>query len=143
MLHDKAADAAQAAGVPVEIFQALVQAESSFRPKAKAGTTNASGLTQMTPAAAKDVGMDWDARFDPDTSLKGGADYLKLQIDKFEDIELALLAYHDGATNVKRYQAGTADPRTKYGGAGLAYVKKIMKSVGETPTIDRLVTGSV
>jgi soluble lytic murein transglycosylase-like protein len=53
------------------------------------------------PSAAADHGVT-DV-FDPAANLGGGAAHLKMQLDRFESLPLALAAYNAGATVVKRY----------------------------------------
>ena len=137
-LHTIVEDAAINNGIDPHVLMALAQAESSFKPKAKAPNTSASGLMQVTVAAAQDVGMDWDMRFDPAANADGGAKYLKRQLDRFDgDLELALLAYHDGGGNVNKYLSGTSTPRRATGGRGLNYVKKIMRLLGAEYTLEK------
>ncbi|HPA81575.1 MAG TPA: lytic transglycosylase domain-containing protein [Thermoanaerobaculales bacterium] len=93
--------AARAANVHPWLLAALVQAESAFDPRAvsRAGAT---GLTQLMPAAAADHGIE-DV-FDPDENLRGGAGHLRLMLDRFATLPLALAAYNAGAATVERYE---------------------------------------
>lgn len=86
-------------GLPSGLLDALVAAESNYRPYAmsKAG---AAGLAQLMPATARSVGV-FD-RFDVRANLDGGAKYLRLMIDKFGSISAALAAYNAGPGAVVR-----------------------------------------
>ena len=92
--------AAQATGLNPYLVAAVVRTESAFDPLAvsKAG---AAGLMQLMPAAAADRKVE-DV-FDPEDNLRGGAEHLRLMIDRFESLTLALAAYNAGATTVERY----------------------------------------
>lgn len=84
-------------GIPVGLFDAMIIRESRyqtniFSPK------NAFGLTQLLPGTAADLGVN---RFDPVENLRGGARYLRDQIDRFGQVHLALAAYNAGPSRVR------------------------------------------
>lgn len=90
--------AAGRAGISPELFAALVWAESYFQPGA-VSHAGAIGLSQLMPATASALGVDpWD----PIENLVGGSRYLRMQIDRFEEIDLALAAYNAGPGAVER-----------------------------------------
>jgi hypothetical protein len=82
------------------LLAAIVQTESDFDPKA-VSRAGASGLMQLMPAAAADRGVR-DV-FDPEDNLRGGAAHLRIMLDRFQSLTLALAAYNAGATTVDRY----------------------------------------
>ena len=86
-------------GVDPDLFMRLVEAESSFDPNATS-SAGAIGLTQLMPGTASDLGVD---PTDPVQNLRGGARYLKQQLDDFGDPILALAAYNAGPGNVRKY----------------------------------------
>ena len=92
------AEAAAAQGLPTELLEALVWTESGFRPDA-VSSAGATGLTQLMPATAAELGVD---PTDPVQNLQGGARYLRQQLDRFGSLDLALAAYNAGPGTVSR-----------------------------------------
>lgn len=93
------AEAAAQKGLDPKLLHALVTVESAYRPAA-VSRAGAAGLTQLMPAAARELGVD--DRFDPVANLRGGADYLARQLRRFGDVRLALAAYNAGPDRVAR-----------------------------------------
>lgn len=81
------------------LFQALIEAESSYNPTA-VSPKGAYGLGQLMPATARSLGVD---RTDPNQNLEGAARYLLAQLSEFRDIDLALAAYNAGPRRVRKY----------------------------------------
>nr|WP_247744434.1 MULTISPECIES: lytic transglycosylase domain-containing protein [Roseobacteraceae] len=81
------------------LFQALVEAESSYNPTA-VSPKGAYGLGQLMPDTARSLGVD---PRDPSQNLDGAARYLLAQIATFKDIDLALAAYNAGPHRVVEY----------------------------------------
>ena len=79
-------------GVDPDLFLRLVGAESSFNPDA-VSSKGATGLAQLMPGTAAELGVD---PTDPIQNLRGGARYLRQQLDEFGDPVLALAAYNAG-----------------------------------------------
>ncbi len=117
-LKEKIANAAKQAGIDVELFDALVQQESSYDPNARS-RAGAMGLTQLMPDTAASLGVQ--NPFDPDQNLRGGAKYLSDMLKKFKDPALALAAYNAGPGRVER--AGNQIPDIK---ETQDYVRKIL-----------------
>lgn len=63
-----------------EMIVCVCWKESNFNPNAQSSTSTARGLMQVTKAAAKDAGYDYDSLFDSATNIKAGSTYLKLRI---------------------------------------------------------------
>lgn len=90
---------AQEEGVDPDLFLRLIQQESSWNPAARS-SAGAYGFAQLMPGTAADLGVD---PTDPLQNLRGGARYLRQQLDTFGDIRLALAAYNAGPGNVRKY----------------------------------------
>jgi hypothetical protein len=111
--------AAKAANLNPWLLAALVQTESAFDPRA-VSRAGARGLTQLMPAAVADHRVE-DV-FDPDDNLRGGASHLRLMLDRFESLPLALAAYNAGAATVERYDGVPPYRETR------GYVRRILSA---------------
>lgn len=112
--------AACRAGVPVDLFDALIVQESRYDPAARS-SKGASGLTQLMPGTASQLGV-WD-RWDIQQNLDGGARYLRQQLDSFGNWALALSAYNAGPGNVQKHRGIPPFKETR------AYVRNILASI--------------
>lgn len=90
-----------AEGVPTALLDALIIQESRYNSSA-VSLRGAIGLTQLMPGTARAMGIvnPWSAL----QNLKGGARYLKQQLDAFGRYDLALAAYNAGPGQVRRYK---------------------------------------
>ncbi len=113
-------------GVDPDLFMRLISAESSFNPNA-VSSAGAYGLAQLMPGTAADLGVD---PTDPVQNLRGGARYLRQQIDKFGDTSLALAAYNAGPGNVSKYGGIPPFEETQN------YVNKIMGGYSDTRVLE-------
>ena len=104
------AQAACEAGVPVGLLDALVVQESGYNPQALS-RSGAMGLTQLMPATAGDLSIP-DA-YRPLDNLRGGARYLKEQLNSFGSVQLALAAYNAGPARVARTRSIPRIPETR------------------------------
>ena len=88
-------------GVDPKLVYAVIKTESSFNPDA-VSYAHAEGLTQITPET-----FDWLRQklgeenenltlFDPETSIKYGTFLLSYLIEKYENTDTAIAAYHAG-----------------------------------------------
>ncbi|MCL8208283.1 MAG: lytic transglycosylase domain-containing protein [Actinomycetia bacterium] len=116
-LKTMAAQAAEQAGLPPSVFQALVQVESGYNPQA-VSPKGAMGLTQLMPATARALGVS--DPFDPAQSLAGGARYLAQLLRQFGSLPLALAAYNAGPGAVQFYGGIPPYPETQ------AYVERVL-----------------
>lgn len=100
LYFDHILTAACEAGVPVRLFDALVSQESRYRPFARSHA-GAMGMSQLMPGTARylNVSDPWD----PLENLRGGARYLREQLDRFRSWDLALAAYNAGPGRVDQY----------------------------------------
>lgn len=102
-------DAAQRHGLPPELLQAMVAAESGFDAKA-VSPRGAVGLMQITPIAAQEAGLTVpagqvleDLLVDPRTNLHTGAKVLARLATLFpERLDLVVAAYNAGEGAVRR-----------------------------------------
>lgn len=84
-------------GLPVALFDAMIMRESQYRLDARS-PKNAFGLTQLMPGTAQALGVD---RYSLEGNLRGGARYLRQQLDRFGYYHLALAAYNAGPSRVR------------------------------------------
>jgi soluble lytic murein transglycosylase-like protein len=84
-----------------ELIQAVMYVESGNKPKARSAK-GAQGLMQLMPATAKRLGVI--DSFDPLQNIEGGAKYLRVLLDLFNnDVSLALAGYNAGEYAVMKY----------------------------------------
>jgi len=105
----------------IEVFEALIGAESDFNPNA-VSEKGAQGLGQLMPDTAAD--MKVSDPFDPHQNLIGSARYLTGLMSEFESLELALAAYNAGPGRVREHKGVPPFPETR------AYIAKIYSQTG-------------
>lgn len=108
-------------GVDFGLFDALIQAESGYEPRARS-RAGAMGLAQLMPGTARELGVT--DPFDPEQNLRAGARYLGQMLKRFGDVPRALAAYNAGPGAVER--AGGIPPYAET----QQYVRKIMSKLG-------------
>jgi len=92
--------AAMLARVNPILFKAVVLAESGGRTDL-VSSRGAIGPAQLMPGTANDLAVNpYNAR----DNLRGGAMYLRQQLDVFGDKRLALAAYNAGPETVRKYR---------------------------------------
>jgi hypothetical protein len=91
--------AAEDTGVPVELLYAVATRESDLDPSAVNKKSGAAGLMQLMEGTAGDLGVT--NRMDAEQSIKGGAQYLAEQLERFDDPAAALAAYNWGPEKVQ------------------------------------------
>lgn len=130
----QAARIARAYGLDPEIFIRQMETESGFNPQA-VSPAGAGGIAQIMPATARQPGFgitpisDQD-RFDPETSMNFGAQYMRAMLDRYDgDYARALAAYNAGPGRVDRAGGVPNIPETQN------YVSRIMGGGGEGPTV--------
>jgi hypothetical protein len=92
--------AANANGIPPLLALAQAQKESSFNPNAYNNSSGATGLFQLEPATAAQLGVT--NPLDPVQSANGGTAYLAQMYAQFGSWELALAAYDWGPGNLQK-----------------------------------------
>lgn len=87
-------------GLPQGLVDAVIYQESRGRMNA-VSPKGALGLMQLMPGTAAQLGVN---PYIVDQNIRGGAMYLKQQIDRFGSIPLGLAAYNAGPGAVLRYR---------------------------------------
>jgi soluble lytic murein transglycosylase-like protein len=83
------------------LLQAVIAVESGYNPRA-VSHKGAKGLMQLMPETARRYGVT--DIFDPAQNIKGGAQYLRDLIQRFNnDVPLALAAYNAGEAAIVQY----------------------------------------
>ena len=91
-----------------ELVYAVIKCESGFDPQA-VSSVDAKGLMQLTDAtfdwlqSKTHEAMDATALFDPETNIRYGTMLLRMHLDEFGDLSLALAAYHAGRGRVNQW----------------------------------------
>ena len=117
------------------LIRAVVKAESDYNPRA-ISSAGALGLMQLMPGTARDLNVK--NPFDPEQNVRGGVQYLRYLLDRFEgSVPLAVAAYHAGEQTVNRHDgippiAATQD----YVKRVMAFHKRYLKT---TPAVDRTI----
>ncbi len=88
------------ANLDPELLRAVIVVESGFDVDA-VSSAGAKGLMQLMPATAKSYGVT--NVFDPAQNIRGGAQYLRDLLDRYDDYELVLAAYNAGESAVEKY----------------------------------------
>lgn len=103
-------------GLPHMMLPAVAQKESKWDPRAMSDA-GARGLTQLMPGTARELGLEKHEVYDPEASLRAGAEYLKKMLKmKGGDVKAALAAYNRGP-----YAKGPMPAETR------KYVPEVMK----------------
>ncbi|CAA9511706.1 MAG: Membrane-bound lytic murein transglycosylase D [uncultured Sphingomonas sp.] len=116
------AQAARSHGVDQRLLEAVAWQESRGRMNA-VSVKGALGVMQLMPATAAELGVD---PTNPADNIRGGAMYLRRQLDRFGSVPLALAAYNAGPAAVIRYGGVPPFRETR------DYVSKIMGRLGPT-----------
>ena len=127
---------AKAQNLEPELIYAVIKCESGFDPNA-VSSVEAKGLMQLTDdtfywlQSKTKEGLEPDTLFDPETNIRYGAMLLRLHLDEFGDLSLALAAYHAGRGRVNQWlneaQSSDSDEIIQYEGTQ-EYVSKVVET---------------
>jgi len=127
-LGDLIAPAAAKYALDPNLVAAVIWAESSGDPKA-VSTKGASGLMQLMPGTARDMGVS-DV-LDPSQNVDGGSRYLRQMLDRHDgELSLALAAYNAGPEAVRKYGGIPPFKETQN------YVAKVMRAYERAREMD-------
>jgi soluble lytic murein transglycosylase-like protein len=114
-------DVAARYGVPKDLIAAIIEAESSYNPRA-ISPRGAQGLMQLMPETAAILRVS--DPFDPRENIDGGVRHLLSLMDRFDNnLPLALAAYNAGESAVIRHRGIPPYRETRQ------YVKRIMRQL--------------
>ncbi len=116
--RDFITSSARASDLDPWLVASVVQTESAFDSQA-VSRAGAAGLMQLMPAAAAE--HEVHDVFNPAENLRGGAEHLRIMLDRFDSLALALAAYNSGATTVTRYNGIPPYKETQ------DYVRRVLK----------------
>jgi len=110
------------------LIKAIIKAESNFNKEA-VSEKGASGLMQLLPSTAKELGVK--NIFDIEENIEGGTKYFKMLLEKYNgDVKKALAAYNAGFNNVDKYQDIPPFVETQQ------FIKSVLKNFNEEGNFD-------
>ena len=117
-------------GISSDMIYAVIQAESSFDPRALSNR-GAMGLMQLLPSTAREVAAQMNIQWtddgilwDPMTNLEMGTFYLRSLLTRFDDVGVALAAYNQGPNRIAALQASQAT-------LPIEYPQRVLSSLSE------------
>jgi hypothetical protein len=104
-------------GVDPLLVRAVIQVESAYQPKARS-RKGAAGLMQLMPETARRYAVA--NPYDPGSNISAGIKHLKMLLDRYAQVPLALAAYNAGEAAVDRFGGIPPFPETE------SYVRQIL-----------------
>ncbi len=104
-------------GVDPRLVRAVIQVESAYQPKARS-RKGAAGLMQLMPDTARRYAVA--NPYDPDTNIAAGIKHLKMLLNRYVQLPLALAAYNAGEAAVDRFGGIPPFPETQ------SYVRQVI-----------------
>lgn len=112
-------------GVDPNLILAVIQKESNFNPKATS-KSGAQGLMQIMPSNFKYLGVT--NGYNIENNIDCGTKLLKQYLDKYNgNVEMALMAYNGGPTNMARRGVKSVNDLYKMPKETQNYVPTVMK----------------
>ena len=124
-----ATEKAQKYNIPVTLFLAQIQAESSWNPQA-VSEVGAEGLGQLMPSTAAGLGC-YDP-FNPEQNLEASAKYMQGLYEQFGDWNYALAAYNGGPNSISKNE-----PLPSW---AQDYVNQVNRNLSGTYTVNNGIT---
>jgi len=98
------------------LIYSIIKAESNFKENAKSNS-NAIGLMQVMLTTAQEIGKTLEIEeiteeklCEPETNIEIGTKYFKSLLDKYDNYNLAIIAYNAGMGNLDKWlQEGIID----------------------------------
>ncbi len=119
--------AAAAQSLEPDLVYAVIYAESRFDPEA-VSPRGAIGLMQIMPATSRWIAQQLNLNapsdeelLDVEQNLRYGTWYLRHLLDRYDDVETALLAYNAGPTTVDRWLVESESPYSET----VTYVRRV------------------
>jgi len=109
-------------GVSARLVRAVIKVESDYQERARS-RKGAMGLMQLMPATAKRFAVA--DPYNPRQNIEGGIKYLKVLLDRFPTVALALAAYNAGEAAVDRFAGIPPYSETR------DYVARILRNLGQ------------
>lgn len=102
------------------LLEAVARAESGGN-QAVVSNAGAIGVMQLMPGTARGLGLD---PYDTEQNILGGGMYLKMQLDRYRSVPLALAAYNAGPGAVQKYGGVPPYEETQ------RYIKNVVSMMG-------------
>lgn len=109
-------------GVDSKLVKAIAKQESNFNPNV-VSSAGAVGVMQLMPGTAKYIGIN--DRYNIEQNIQGGVKYIKEQLNKYGNVDMALMAYNAGPGTVQNRGVKSPVDLYKMPKETQNYVKKI------------------